>query len=169
MDGLSRTGEALEGWGQAAQELVAEWTSYASKLTTKTESGSYAAEDGSADFATGLQLVVSSFMKLGVEALDSISILTEEVDPDEDSGVFLTSPSGQVRTLAIPNDLVSVTGTTLPAAKVTLHPATLKAGEQVFRLEVATKGVKARIYDGEVVATATDGSTETIAVKVTIG
>jgi hypothetical protein len=171
MDEFKRAGEVIEGWAEATTDLIADWTGYSAALATKLGSGSYGQEEGSADLSIGLRLLTSSAMRMTIEALETWSILTGDFDETLDTGQFATDPLKATgpRSLTVVKDLESVTGAKLPATRVTPVPSTLNTGATVFTLHVDGSGMKARIYDGEVIATDQAGGTEAVPVSVTIG
>ena len=64
---------------------------------------------------------------------------------------------------------MSVSGQKLPKARVKPVPDTLPPQVTAFDLDIDGDGIKARTYDGVIVATDTSGTVEEIKVSVTVG
>jgi hypothetical protein len=108
---------------------------------------------------------------IGSEAIDALSILTSDFSEETTVGGYGTDPAkaATTRTLSVKDDLKSVSGQVLPKEKVDLQPDTLAPSHTQFVIDVDGDGLKARTYDGHVVATDETGDSEDIFVSVTIG
>lgn len=168
---VPRLTEAFEGYVVLAEELLAGWTPVATDVATKIGSGSYDPDDLAADFSRVAKLLADAWMAIGSEAVDAISILTSSFSEQTSVDGYGTDPqkAGGERTLTIEADLVSKSGKVLPASQVIPVPTTLPPHHTRFRLDVNGAGMKARTYDGHVVATDEDGNADAIFVSVTIG
>jgi hypothetical protein len=79
------------------------------------------------------------------------------------------SKAPTVRTLTAKADFKSVTGETLPTSHITFEPDHLEPDETECELRADGNGIKARTYDGWVVATDPNGGTSEAPATVTIG
>lgn len=167
----SQYSEVMEGCAELAQKLVADWTPYLTGLSTKMGSGSYGPGDASSDFSALAKLALNSLYDIGSKTMDAISIATLGFTEEETIGGYHTDPAkaGGVRTLKLKGDLKSVCGLVLPQERVTLVPDSLVPSATQFDLEVDKDGMKARTYDGYVLATDQAGVTEEIFVSVMLG
>jgi hypothetical protein len=163
--------KVMKGYGVLTSQLVTDWSPYVTKVATKLSGGNYQAADAETDFAEGFKLAMESLMAFGFEALDAVSIMTSTYSELEHIHGYHADPAhaGTARTLAVKADLVSFSGETLPKARVTTTPATLAPKDIAFDLDVNGDGMKARTYEGVVVATDASGGIEEIKVSVTIG
>ena len=171
MNDVNRFGEAYEGYAVLATQLLESWTPFVSDVSAKVGDGTYDAGDAADDFPTFAKLVADSLMAIGSEAIDALAILTSDFDEETTTGGYGTDPAkaGTTRTLTVKDDLKSVSGQVLPKQKVTVKPATLAPTNTQFEIDVDGDGLKARTYDGYVVATDGAGNAEEIFVSVTIG
>lgn len=163
--------EVAQGYDVLAEQLLKDWSPYLTAVSAKAAAGTYQAADAEADFSAGFALAVKSMMAIGSEALDAVSIMTSTFSEQEHVGGYHTGQvhAGTVRTLTVKADLVSVSGQKLPKARVKPVPETLAPNLTGFDLDVNGDGMKARTYDGVVVATDASGGVEEIKVSVTIG
>lgn len=170
MSDVDRFGEVFEGYLELAKDLLASWTPFVTSVSAKA--GTYSSADASADFPAGVKLVADSLMDIGSEAIDALAILTGDFS-EEVEVVGYTDPakSGAARTLALKDDLKSASGETLRKELVRIRPAAhvLGPNETEFILKVNGDGLKARTYDGIVVATDNAVVVDEIFVSVTIG
>ncbi|HJR90039.1 MAG TPA: hypothetical protein VJ782_07800 [Aeromicrobium sp.] len=176
MSDVPQASEAFEGWVVLANELLGRWTQLASGIAAQIDAGTYDDQAAAAEFPKAAKLGTDSLFLIGSEAVDAISILTSDFSEQTKVTGYGTDPklAGTTRTLAWKDDLVSVTGEELPQVKARLAPAILPPGQTQFTVEVDGSGLKARTYDGYVVATsaataAASASVEEIFVSVTIG
>jgi hypothetical protein len=169
MDEVDRFSEVLDGYSELTEELLAAWTPFLSDLSTKLGAGPYGADEAAADFPTAAKLTLQSMIAVGSEAIDAISVMTLGFGETAtvDHSKFAKAPT--VRSLAVKADLQSVSGETLPKGDVTIHPDQLPPNETDFTLHADGDGIKARTYDGWVVATDPDGVTSEVSVTVTFG
>lgn len=171
MNEATRLSEAFEGYAELAKELVDQWVPFVGGVSAKVDAGTYDGDAASADFPVVAKLVADSWFAIGSEAIDALSILTSDFSEDgrvigygtDDKKAALT------RTLVVKAALESVTGEVLPRRQIAVEPATLPEHQTEFTLVFDAHGLKARTYDGHVVATDTAGETEEIPVSVTIG
>jgi len=168
-DEVDRFSEMLESYADRSRELVTAWTPYLDDLSTRLAAGPYGIDDAAADFPAVAKLTVESMVALGGEAFDVLSILTLGIDEKETVGGLMLAKASTTRTLTVKDDLTSITGETLPKNHVTVDPDHLAPQETEFTLSADVHGVKARTYDGWVVATDPSGATSEVAVTVTIG
>ena len=170
MSDVDRFGEVFEGYVDLAKDLLTSWTPFVTAVSTKANSGTYTANDAEADFPAAAKLVVDSLMDVGSEAIDALSILTGDFSEDVEVICYCdAAKSGSQRTLALKDKLKSVSGQELDASLVKIKPQPLGGNETQFTLTVNGDGLKARTYDGTVVATAGGKVVEEIFVSVTIG
>lgn len=176
MSDVPQVSEAFEGCVVLATELLGKWTLLVGGIAAQIDAGTYDNEAAAAEFPKAAKLGTDSLFLIGSEAVDAISILTSDFSEQVKVTGYGTDPkqAGTTRTLAWKDDLVSVTGAKLPQAKAKLGPATLPPGQTQFTVEVDGSGLKARTYDGYVVATSAatatvPASVEEIFVSVTIG
>lgn len=164
-------GEVVEGYAVLATELLKEWSPMVSALSTKVAAGNYQLDDAAADFSAGVKLVASSLFAIGSEAMDAVTVMTSSYSEQRLISGYGTDPTraSTVRSLMVKADLESITGRTLPKERVKPVPATLAVGATDFDLAVNGDGMKARTYDGIIVATDASGGVEEIKVSVTIG
>ena len=167
MDDVSRIREVVEGYLDLGTQLLKTWTPFVNDVAAKVDTGTFDAADAADDFPTAANLVAHSWMLIGSEAIDALAVLTKSFGEDEAVVGYRTTLAGA--TLAVKGDLESVTKQTLQASRVTVRPAKLAPNDTMFTLEVDGDGLKARTYDGCVVATAENGDTEEVFVSVTIG
>lgn len=169
MDELTRLTEVLEGYAELAAELATNWASFLHDLSTKAGTGAYGPDEAAADFPAAARLALTSLMAIGSEAVDALAIMTSDFSEETTEG-GLTLPAAKTsRTLAVKADFTSVTGKVLPKDRITIVPNHLAPGETQFALEVDGDGLKARTYDGWVVATDADGAEVEVKETVTIG
>jgi hypothetical protein len=168
--------EAWEGYVGRVNELLDEWTPFISTVSDKVDAGTYDANAVSADFPTAVKLVAQSLIGLGAEALDSLASLSSDFSEEELVLGYATdkAKAGAKRTLAVKADLNSVTGEVLPMDRVKPVPTELDPGITTFELDVDGDGMKARTYDGYIVATSpaippAPADIEEIPISVTIG
>jgi len=171
-----RFGEALEGYVERVNELLDEWTPFIKTVSAKIDAGTYDADAAQADFPAAANLVAKSVIGLGAEAIDAMAILTSSLsEEDEVTYVIGAAKKGSTRTLAVKDDLTSVTGETLPKSRVKIKPDPLSPSDTRFTLKVNGDGLKARTYDGCVVITTTTttmaapADVSEMVVSVTIG
>lgn len=171
MSEVPQISEAVQGYAELAQQLLADWTPYVTGLSTKVAAGTYGPEDIEADFSSLVKLVADSLFAIGSEAVDALAILTSDFSDESTVDGYCTNPAmaGTVRTLTIKGDLKSVTEQVLPKDRVKPVPATLNPKKIAFDLKVDGAEMKARTYDGFVVSTDAAGVVEEIPVSVTIG
>jgi hypothetical protein len=165
-------GEVIEGYGVLADQLVTNWAPYVKAVSTKLAGGNYASTDAEADVAAGFKLAMNSMLAIGSEAIDAVSIMTNNYSEQTHLGGYHADPAyaGTVRTLVVAADLESASGQKLPKARVKPVPTTLAPNLTGFDLDVDGDGMKARTYDGVVVVTDAAGVVvEEIKVSVTIG
>lgn len=164
-------GEVMEGYTVLVGELLKEWSPWVTAVATKMATGTYQQADVEADFPAGVKLVASSLFAIGSEAVDAVTVMTSTYDEQRLISGFGTDPgrATAVRSLVVKADLESVTGRTLPKERVKAVPATLAVGVTEFDLAVNGYGMKARTYDGIIVATDASGGVEEVKVSVTIG
>lgn len=163
-------GEVIEGYAELAQDLLASWTPYLTGLTAKVGANQYGPDDAKADFSVLAKLVTDSMFRIGSEALDALSILSDDFDETGAIDVFdLPQKVTGHRTLTLKGDLKSVTGKILPKDRIVLVPDTLVPPATQFSMVVDETGMKARTYDGYVLATAATGAVEEIPVSWTVG
>lgn len=168
-DEVDRFSEVLDGYADRSRELIAAWAPFLNDLSARLGAGPYGADDAAADFPAVAKLAVESMVALGAEAFDAMSILTLGFDEKETVGGLMLAKASTTRTLTVKEDLKSVTGETLPKSHVTIEPDHLAPQETEFTLSADTNGVKARTYDGWVVATDPVGAISEVPVTVTIG
>lgn len=163
--------KVVKGYGVLADQLLKTWSPYLTAVSTKVSAGNYQPAQAEADFSTGFALAMKSMLAIGSEALDAISIMTSTFSELEHvSGYHADAAhAGTARTLAVKADLVSASGQALPKARVKPVPSTLAPNATSFDLDVNGDGLKARTYDGLVVATDASGAVEEIQISVTIG
>ncbi|MFL6088583.1 MAG: hypothetical protein ACJ71Z_00380 [Aeromicrobium sp.] len=171
MDAVRRFSEVLEGYLDLGSQLLNTWTPYVEDVSTKVDAGTYQAADAANDAPKVAKLVAESWTWIGAEAIDAVAILTGNFSEKEVVIGYQTDlkKAAKMRTLALKGNLKSVTGLELPAASVTVAPATLAPNVTAFTLSFDGDGFKARTYDGHVVATDEDGVMEEVFVSVTIG
>jgi len=174
MSSVPRFSEAVEGYGELAQELLGQWAPFAKSVAAKVDAGTYDGGAASADFPVVAKLVTDSWVAIGSEAIDALSILTSDFSEDGRVIGYSTKKATLPRTLAVKGALKSVTGEVLPHAQIAVEPATLSENETAFVLVFDAHGLKARTYDGWIVATSpatgsAPASVEEIPVSVTIG
>jgi hypothetical protein len=168
-DEVDRFSEMLEGYADRSRELVAAWAPFLNDLSTRLEAGPYGPDEATADFPAVARLTVESIVALGAEAFDAASIMTVSFDEKETVGGLMLAKASTTRTLTVKDDLKSVSGETLPKNHVTIDPDHLAPQETTFALSADGTGVKARTYDGWVVATDPNGVSSEVPVTVTIG
>lgn len=170
MSDVDRFGEVFEGYVDLAKDLLTSWTPLVTAVSAKAGSGAYSLEDAKADFPAAVKLAADSLRDVGSEAIDALAILTGDFSEDVEVPCF-TDPAktAEQRTLAMKDDLKSVSGQVLPKARVTITPHTLDPQRNRFILKVNGDELKARTYDGVVVATGKAGVVEEVFVSVTIG
>jgi hypothetical protein len=156
---------------ELADQLIENWTPYVTGVAAKLDANGYGAKEAEADLPVVAKLVTKSALSAGFEALDVAAILTDEFSEQKVVGGFRADPakSGTDRTLTLKGNLKSVTGPEIPVARVKVVPDKLPPQATDFALEVNGDGLKARTYDGYVVATDPAGAVEEIFVSVTIG
>ena len=169
MDPVSRFGEVLDGYSDLVDELQASWAQFLNGISTKLAAGPYGPDDAAADFPAAVQLALESMIAVGSEAFDALSIMTSSFSEKTTEGGLVLAKSNLARALTVKADFVSVTGEVLPKDQITISPDQLPPGETQFALEVNTDGVKARTYDGWVVATPANGKADEVRKTVTIG
>ncbi|MCX6397949.1 MAG: hypothetical protein NTV23_15785 [Propionibacteriales bacterium] len=164
-------GEVLEGYAEATQELVAEWTPYLTGLSGKATSGSYGPTEVADEFPALVQLVAASLFKLSGQAVRTVEVLSSDLTeaPSVDGYVVAAQKVATTLTLKLKGDLVSVTGEVLPMKQVTLVPDHVVAPAD-FDVVADGNGFKARTYDGMVLATDPTGAlVQEIFVSVSVG
>lgn len=170
MNDVPRFSEVLEGYLDLASQLLNHWTPFLNGVSAQVEAGTYQATDATTGFPAAAKLVADSWMWIGSEAIDALAILTKDFGEQEVVTGYATLSTGTTRTLALKGPLKSVTDKELPAHRVTIVPTTLDPNSTEFALHVNGDGMKARTYDGWVVATpAQGGVAEEVFVSVTIG
>lgn len=171
MSEYPQIGEVIEGYAELAQDLLASWAPYLTSVSAKVGANTYGPADASADFSAWAKLVADSVFRIGSEALDALSILSSDFDEKGAVGVYDVDPQKAIvaRTLALKGDLKSVTGKVLPKDRIELVPDTLVPPSTQFELVVDETGMKARTYDGYVLATDAAGAVEEIPVSWTVG
>jgi hypothetical protein len=171
MSDVPRFGEVLEGYVDLARHLLQSWTPFVSTVSARVDAGTYDSNAAASDFPTLVKLITDSMMAIGSEAIDAVAILTSDFSEETKVAGYGTDPAkaATTRTLSVKEDLKSVSGQKIPKERVTLKPHTLPPGHTQFVIDVDGDGLKARTYDGYVVATDETGGTEDIFVSVTIG
>lgn len=171
MSNVPRFDEVVEGYALLADELLDSWTPFLTTIAAKVNAGTYDPDAATADFPKLAKLVAGSVIGIGLEAFDALAILTSDFSEEKKISGYRTDPAkaATTRTLTVKDDLTSVTGMTLPKSRVTIVPAQLAPSTTQFVLDVDGDGLKARTYDGYVLATDTAGGVEEIFVSVTIG
>jgi hypothetical protein len=169
MDAVDRFSEVLEGYAERARGLVTAWTPFLDDLATRLGAGPYGTDDAAADFPAAAKLAVESMTGLAAEAFDAVSIVTLGFSETATVGGLKFAKAPTVRALTAKADFTSVTGETLPKSHLTIVPDQLAPNETEFALVADGDGVKARTYDGWVVATDPKGATSETRATVTIG
>jgi len=171
MSDVPRFSEVLEGYQDLASHLLESWTPFISGVSAKVEAGTYDSDEAANDFPTVAKLITDSLMAIGSEAIDALAILTSDFSEETTVGGYATDPAkaATTRTLSVKDDLKSVSGQVLPKERVNLEPDTLAPSHTQFVIDVDGDGLKARTYDGHVVATDEVGGSEEIFVSVTVG
>jgi hypothetical protein len=171
MTGDLHLDKVVKGYEVLADQLLKTWSPYLTAVSTKVAAGNYQPAQAEADFSAGFALAMKSMLAIGSEGLDAISIMTSTFSEQEHVGGYHTDTAhaSTARTLTVKADLVSASGQTLPKARVKPSPDTLAPNTTGFDLDVNGDGMKARTYDGVVVATDASGAVEEIQVSVTIG
>ena len=171
MSDVPRFSEAFEGYTDLASELLKDWTPLLTAMSTKVGDNGYTPEQAAEDFAAFAKLVTQSLALVGSESLDALSILTSGFSEEIKVGDLSTGSidASTTRTLAPKGDFVSVTGEVLPKARIKVVPDMLAPNETEFALDVDGTGLKARTYDGFVVATDEAGGTYDYPESVTVG
>lgn len=165
-------GEVLEGYLETAQELLADWTPYVTGVSAKLSAGSYGQPEAAADFPAFAKLVAESAFKAGGQLVRTMAVLGSDFSTTSTEGGYVIEAQKVAveLTLSLKGDLKSVTGQVLPADRVTIVPATLVPPATDFALVVDAQGIKARTYDGFVVAKNPAGAVvQTIPVSRTVG
>jgi hypothetical protein len=168
MGEVDRFSEVLDGYSELTNELLAAWTAFLTGLSTTLGAGSYGPAEAASDFPAAAKLAVDSMIAIASEAVDAVSILTSSFSEEAtEDGVFAKANTDRILTPEA--DFVSVTGEVLAKSRITFHPAQLPAGKTDFELKVDGDGVKARTYDGWVVATDSEGHADRVPETVTVG
>jgi hypothetical protein len=171
MSDVPRFSEALEGFGELATALVKQWTPFLTSVSAKVGAGPYTSNDAAVDFPAFAKLVTDSVIAIGSEGLDAVSILTGDFSEQFTIGALSTGSFSvdSVRTLAPKAAFKSVSGAELPTSHIIVDPATLAPHVTDFSLQVTVTGVKARTYDGSIVATDEKGDTKEFPMTVMVG
>lgn len=168
MDEVDRFSEVLQGYSELTKDLLADWTPFLSDLSTKLGAAPYGPNEAAADFPAAAKLAIDSVIAIGSEAFDALAVLTSSFSEEAtEKGVLAKAKTDRVLTAEA--DFVSVTGEVLAKSRITFEPDHLPPGETEFVLKVDGDGVKARTYDGWVVATASNGHADRVQETVTIG
>lgn len=171
MSETPKFGEVFEGYAELANQLLGIWTPFVSGVSSKVDAGTYDAGEAAKDFPTVAKHITDSLILIGSEAIDALAILTSDFSEETTVVGYGTNPAkaATTRTLSVKDDLKSVSGQKILKEKVALKPHTLAPTHTQFVIGVDGDGLKARTYDGHVVATDETGGTEDIFVSVTIG
>ena len=74
--------DLIDAWTETAKDLLQKWSAYGSEVTTKLGSRSYDADELSADLGTAVSLAVETGARLSIEALNLVSVLTDDQNPE---------------------------------------------------------------------------------------
>jgi len=171
MSDVPRFSEAFEGYTDLASELLKNWTPFVTSVSAKVGDRAYTPEQAGEDFAAFAKLATQSLALVASEGLDALSVLTSGFSEELEVGDLSTGSvdASTTRTLTPKGDFLSVTGEVLPKSRIKVVPDTLAPNETKFVLDVDGTGLKARTYDGFVVATDEAGGTYDHPESVTIG
>lgn len=171
MNDVPRISEALEGFGDLVSDLEKKWTPFMKQVAVRADDGGYSQSDAEADFPSFVKVVADSLFLAVAQAVRALSILTGDFSTTQTVDATAVDDATTTRKLAVTDDFVSVTTEVLPKSRVTVVPDTLAPGEKAYKLVIDEDGMKARTYDGVVVATVMDpsGGTFEYPQTVTIG
>ena len=171
MNDVPRISEALEGYGDLASDLEKKWTPFLKQVAVRANDGVYTQTDAEADFPAFAKVVADSLFLTAAQAVRALSILTGDFSTTQTVDATAVDDATTTRKLSVADDFVSVTKEVLPKSRLTMVPDTLAPGEKAFKLVIQEDGMKARTFDGVVVATVTDpsGGTFEYPQTVTIG
>ena len=173
MEKVSKTNEVLEGYAALWKWMVDSWTTYATGVVTKLESGKYGPADASADMQACSELSSDSAMRVAAEGMDAMAIFASSIDKpyilmSNDTFVTSASPTGR-RTLSLAAPLTAQGGmVTLEASRVTFRPSVLFKDEKEFRIIADGTGVTPGNYKGTANVTDATGHVEPVAVSIII-
>jgi hypothetical protein len=148
----SRANDVVEGYATLASSLLDRWSTYASKVASKVDAGTYDAPSAAADLGACASLATESSLLWAAEALDAMAILTgREGEPNVVTSQLFRAPVGAALKLTEP--LIRVGSLEeLPASVVTIQPAQLGPKEIEFTLCADATGYRGGTYVGIVQA-----------------
>ena len=157
--------EAIEKYAETTKDLLSKWRAYGSRVTTNLDSPPYKADTAAADLGAAVSLSIQTGVRLSLLAWNAVAILAGDY-VDEDQVLDLsTDYSGA--TLEWDRDLKS--GFYVIARDRTeIIPTKLAADRQGFKVSVNTRDCRSGAYVGCVRATAPDGQTQLVEVRVNV-
>jgi hypothetical protein len=157
--------EAIEKYAETTKDLLSKWSAYGSKVTTNLDSPPYKADTAAADLGAALSLSIQTGARLCLLVWNSVAILAAEYTDEDQLLDRSTVCSGA--TLEWDKDLTSGFYV-IPRDRTKIIPTKLDAGRQAFKVSVNTRDCRAGVYVGDVRATAPDGQTELVSVRVDV-
>jgi hypothetical protein len=158
--------EVLESYAETAKDLLTKWRAYGSQVTTNLDSTPYKADTAAADLGAAVSLAIETGAELSMAVFNAVAMLLEDYD-DEIKLVDLSSPCAGAK-LEWEKDLTNGFGDVIPRARTKILPSQLGDGQQAFRVRVDTTDCRAGVYEGRVRASAPDGQTDPVGVRVDV-
>lgn len=154
MTDVPKFDEVLEAYAVMTKNLADDWTPFLTGLSGKIGTDAYGPDEATADFPTVAKLMALSFARIVGEAGDALATLTNDWNETKEGAAHaMILKKGTKVTLKLKGELTSVTGKKIPLDRVTIVPDQLVYPDKNWHLVVQEDGLKARTYDGFVVAT----------------
>lgn len=158
----SQMAEVVETWTDAAKDLLHDWNAYGSEIAGKMEAGPYKADDAAADWGIGVSLAIATSIRLGIEMLNTFSILTEDyAEPVKQVDLTTRCKGAQ---LEWASELSNGFDEVVPSDTRAIIPSQLATGEGAFKVRVDTTNWSGGLYTGTVRASI-PGDAEEVAVE----
>ena len=153
--------QAIEQSTATAKELLGKWRAYGSDVAARLDRP-YDADTAAEDFGTAVSLTIETGARLGFEVLNTIALLTGDIDQPVKSTDLRTRCKGA--TLEWSKQLENLFGDMVPGDKTTISPSQLEPQQENFTVRADFTDCPPGFYTGTVRAKI-PGDEEEVAVR----
>jgi hypothetical protein len=161
-----RISEVVEIYADTAKDLLQQWRALGAQVTTNLDSPPYTADAAAADLGATASLALETGVKLAQMGFNALSTLVGEYTDEISVMDLRTEYPGA--TLGWKKHLTRGFGDTVPADNVKIMPSQLAGDQQDFRVRVDTTDCPGGCYIGWIQATAPDGRSEQLRLRIDV-